>query len=258
MTTTRTLPSGLNVTIAPDADITRNPLAGVGIAIDGVYASGKGTLAITLARLYRLKFLDTGSLYRAVAYKVLKDGGDPVDRATAARAAQTLQFDFRHKGNNVFGVWVDGKDVTDAIRLPDVAINSSVVAIQPDVRAALLKFQQDYGREWQPKVGVIMDGRDVGGRIMPQAQIKLFLTGDVEVRARRRWLEYAARGAEKPLDAVVAELRARDGRDEPNTIICPDAVTIDTTHLDAAQVLKAAEDAILAKLGAVPRAPVGE
>ncbi|MFZ2587785.1 MAG: (d)CMP kinase [Alphaproteobacteria bacterium] len=257
MSKTRTLPSGLKCTVDDTADVVRNPLAGVGVAVDGVYASGKGTLAITLARLYRLKFLDTGTLYRAVAYKILKEKNNPSDRATAAKAARELKFDFKHKGNNVFGVWVDGEDVTDKIRLPDVATNASVVAIQPDVRAALLEFQKQFGQHWQPLVGVIMDGRDIGARIMPQAQVKLFLAGDVEVRARRRWLEYAARGAEKPLDAVVAELLARDGRDEVNTIQCPDAAVIDTTYLDAAGVLKAAEDVILAKLGGVTRGPVG-
>lgn len=257
MTTTRTLPSGLKCTVDDSADLARNPLAGVAIAVDGVYASGKGTLASTLARLYRLKFLDTGALYRAVAYKVIHEGGNPADRATAAKAARELKFDFKHKGNNVFGVWVDGVDVTDRIRLPDVATNSSVVAVQPDVRAALLQFQQTYGHTWQPLVGVIMDGRDVGARIMPQSQVKLFLAGDVEVRARRRWLEYTARGANKPLEAVVAELLARDGRDEMNTIQAEDAAIIDTTNLDATGVLKAAENLILAKLGAVPRAPVG-
>ena len=257
MTQTRTLPSGLKCTVDDSANATRNPLAGVAVAVDGVFASGKGTLAITLARLYRLKFLDTGTLYRAVAYKVLKSGGNPHDKATAAQAARELNFDFKHKGNNVFGVWVDGEDVTEAIRLPNVAMNTPVVATQPDVREALLEFQQAYARTWQPLVGVILDGRDVGARIVPEAQIKLFLTGDVHVRARRRWLEYGARGVEKSLDDVVAELLARDGRDEVNTRQRPDAHVIATTQLDAAEVLKAAEDIILDKLGNIPRASVG-
>jgi cytidylate kinase len=256
-TPTRTLPSGLRVAVAADADTARNPLAGVAIAVDGVFASGKGTLASTLARLYRLKFLDTGTLYRAVAWQVLHEGGDPRDNAHAARVASNLDYDFRHKGDNVFGVWVAGHEVTEAIRAPEVADASSVVASQPAVRGALLEFQKDYGRVWQPKVGVIMDGRDIGGRILPRAQVKLFLTGDVEVRARRRWLDYVARGDDQPLEAVVAALLARDARDEPNTIRTPDAVIIDTTELDAAGVLRVAEDAIVAKLGPVGRAPAG-
>jgi cytidylate kinase len=244
--------------IDDSADVARNPLAGIAVAIDGVYASGKGTLASTLARLYRMKFLDTGALYRAVAWKLLEAGQDTNDPDLAEKAARTLAFDFRHKGNNIFGVWVDGRDVTDAIRMPAVAENSSVVAVQPKVRAALFDFQVEFARHWQPKIGVVMDGRDIGGRIMPQAQVKLFLTGDVEVRARRRWLEYAARGKEKPLEAVIAELRARDGRDTDNTIRTPDALTIDTTAYDQAGVLKAAEEAIAERIGAVARAPAGE
>lgn len=257
MTQTRSLPSGLKVLVDTSADTMRNPLTGVGIAIDGVYASGKGTLATTLARLYRLKFLDTGALYRAVAYTVLNKGQDPRNLDHAATAAQNLDFDFRHKGNNVFGVWVDGVDVTEAIRTPIISENSSVVAVQPLVRKALLDFQMDYARRWQPLVGVILDGRDVGARIMPDAHVKLFLTGDVQVRARRRWLEYQARGKDISLEAVVAELMARDGRDVDNTIQCPDAMVIDTTALDAADVLRIAEETIRAKLGDVPRAPVG-
>ncbi|MCP5405539.1 MAG: (d)CMP kinase [Pseudomonadaceae bacterium] len=257
MTQTRTLPSGLSCTLDDSADVARNPLAGVAIAIDGVYASGKGTLAITLARLYRMKYLDTGTLYRAVAWKVMDGGHTPSDRTAAAEAARGLNFDFRHVGNNKFAVMVDGKDVTEAIRTPEVAQQSSVVAAQTEVRAALLDFQKSYAAKWQPLVGVVMDGRDVGARIIPEAQVKLFLTGDVEIRARRRWLDYVALGKEKPLEAVVQELLARDLRDEVNTIQTPDALVVNTSRLDALEVLAAAEELIQAKLGGVPRAAVG-
>lgn len=257
MTQTRTLPSGLRCTVDDSADLVRNPLAGCAVAVDGVYASGKGTLAITLARLYRLKYLDTGTLYRAVAWKILQAGGNPADGTTAAAAARTLKFDFRHGGNNQFQVWVDGTDASRALRTPEVAQASSVVAVQPEVRAALLDFQISYAKHWQPLVGVIMDGRDVGARIMPAAQVKLFLTGDVTIRARRRWTDYVNAGHDKALADVVAELVARDGRDEANTIQTPDALVIDTSHMDAFDVLRAAEELIQMKLGDVPRATIG-
>ena len=253
----RTLPNGLRCVVDGSADVARNPLAGVGVAIDGVYASGKGTLATTLARLYRMKFLDTGTLYRAVAWKVLAAGEDPTDIDVAERAARALEFDFRHMGNNVFGVWVDGRDVSAEIRTPLVSENSSVVAVQHKVREALLDFQKGFAAHWQPLIGVIMDGRDVGARIMPQAQVKLFLTGDVDVRARRRWLDYAAMGKEKPLEAVVAELRARDGRDADNTIRTKDCIVIDTTAMDQAGVLRAAQAAVEERVGGVGLAPGG-
>lgn len=258
MTQTRILPSGLKCEIDDSADLVRNPLAGCALAVDGVYASGKGTLAVTLARIYRLKYLDTGTLYRAVAWKVLRGGGNPMNRSEAVAAAQNLDFDFRHGGNNQFQVLVDGEDVSEAIRTPEVSQNSSVVAGQGDVRAALYDFQVGYAKHWQPLVGVVMDGRDIGARIMPQAQVKLFLTGDVNIRARRRWLDYVSAGHEKPLEAVVAELLARDSRDEVNTIQTPDALVIDTSRMDAFEVLRAAEELIQLKLGAVPRAAVGD
>lgn len=239
------------------ADKTRNPLAGYAITVDGPTASGKGTLAQTLARHWRLKFLDTGAVYRAVAWKILHEGGDPADHAAAEAAARSLSFDFKHKGNNIFGVWVDGHEVTDALRTLEIGQNASIVAVQPAVRAALKDFQVTYGKVWKPLVGVIFDGRDTGARICQDAEVKLFLTASVEERARRRWLEQKARGVEVRVEDVQAQIAARDARDSENTICCPDAVVIDGTQLDAKGVLQAALDAVQAKLGPIPPAPAG-
>ncbi|MBI1309116.1 MAG: (d)CMP kinase [Proteobacteria bacterium] len=240
------------------ADKTRNPLAGVALTVDGVYASGKGTLAMALARRYRLKFLDTGALYRALAWWVLEQGVDVRDREQVVRLARALEFDFHHKGNNVFGVWVHGREVTDEIRTPLISQNAPLVATQPEVRQALLDFQVNYGKAWKPLVGVIFDGRDTGARIAPDAEVKIFLTANPLVRARRRWLEYTARGKEISLPEVEEEMRVRDARDVDNTIQCPDAVVIDASELDVPGVLKAAIAATEGKLGPVPPAPAGE
>lgn len=239
-------------------DLARNPLAGRALTVDGPTASGKGTLAKMLARRWRLKFLDTGAIYRAVAWAILDSGGDPAVPAVAEAAARTLRFDFKHKGNNVFGVWVNGHEVTDAIRSLEVGQAASVVAVQLPVRAILKDLQVEFARHWKPLVGVVLDGRDTGARICPEAEVKLFLTADVAERGRRRWLEMTAKGDPTPLEQVVAQVAARDARDRDNTLACPDAVIIDATHMDAAGVLAAAVAAVENKFGAVPAAPQGE
>src|SRR5262249_1013300 len=149
------------------------PLVGVTITVDGPTASGKGTLAKALARRWRLKFLDTGAIYRAVALSVLQAGKDPADPGAALMAARELVFDFKHKGNNEFGVWLAGDEVTEKLRSLEVGVASSVVAVQLPVRAALLDFQVNYAKHWKGLVGVVLDGRDTGARIAPDAEVKL-------------------------------------------------------------------------------------
>ncbi len=244
------------------ADLARNPLAGIIICVDGPTASGKGTLAKTLARHWRLKFLDTGTLYRAVAYRLISQGQDPANTVRATEAATGLAqpgvFDFKHKGNNEFGVYLNGTEVTQAIRTLEAGQAASIVAVQPAVRQALLEFQQEYARHWQPLVGVVLDGRDTGARIAPHAQAKLFLTAEVAERGRRRWLEATAAGQNVPLEAVIAQIAARDARDADNTLCGPDAIVINATHMSAAEVLQTAIAAVEEKLGRpIPPAPAG-
>lgn len=229
-----------------------NPLQHHTLCVDGPTASGKGTLAKRLARAYHLKFLDTGLLYRAVAWQLLSQGHDPANADLAERAALELVFDFRHKGNNIFGAWVNGQEATDQLRAAETSRATPLVATQPAVRAALLAFQQNYVSQWEPMYGVVLDGRDTGARIAPQASVKFFLTASVEARAERRWLEYAAKGQDISLENVLADLRARDARDAPNTLQTPDAVVLDATALDADAIFAAAVAAIEARLGAAP------
>ncbi len=232
------------------ADKTRNPLAGIAITVDGPTASGKGTLAKALARHYKMKFLDTGAVYRAVALSMVKQGLDPADTVAAEATAKALDFDFRHKGDNVFGVWMSGEEVTDEIRSLEIGQLASVVAVQPAVRAALKDFQVNYARKWKELVGVILDGRDCGARICPEAEVKLFLTAEVAERGRRRWLEVSAKGEDTPLEQVVEQVAARDARDRNNTLICDDAVVIDGTHIDQAAVLAEAMRIVEGKIKA--------
>jgi cytidylate kinase len=238
----------------------RNPLAGYCICVDGPTASGKGTLAKALARHWRLKFLDTGTLYRAVAWQLLRQGGDPSNLVAARAVAEFLAtpgvFDFRHLGNNEFAASVAGELIGAELRSLAVGQAASVVAVQPPVRAALLSLQQTFVRHWQPLVGVVLDGRDTGARIAPAAQVKLFLTASVAERGRRRWLEITSAGQTVALQDVTAQVAARDARDAENLIQTPDAVVLDGTQASAADILQQAIVAVQTKLGrAVPPAP---
>jgi cytidylate kinase len=184
------------------------------IAIDGPAAAGKGTLARRLAATLGLPYLDTGLLYRAVGRRVLDAGGDPADPAAAEAVARALVPDDLERGD---------------LRGPVADAAAASVAAIPGVRAALLDFQRGFGRER----GAVLDGRDIGTVIFPDATVKLFVTASLAARARRRWLELQAKGIAADPAVVEAEMLARDTRDAPNMRMAADAVVLDTTALDA-------------------------
>ncbi|WP_114376908.1 (d)CMP kinase [Elioraea thermophila] len=188
------------------------------IAVDGPAAAGKGTLARRLAAALDLPHLDTGLLYRAVGRRVLDAGGDPADPAVAAREAEALA----------------PQDLGRAdLRAPEVDRAASLVAAVPAVRRALLAFQRRFA---EPR-GAVLDGRDIGTVVFPDADLKLFVSASDEERARRRWLELKGRGVEVPFETVLADLRARDARDASRDVAplrpAADAIVLDTTDLDA-------------------------
>ena len=196
------------------------------IAIDGPAASGKGTLARRLALHYGLPHLDTGLLYRAVALTLLDDAGDVDDASAAAAAAEALTAD--RLGDP---------------RLRERAMGeaASRVSSVPAVRAALLDWQRRFAGDGG---GAVLDGRDIGTVVCPEAPVKLFITASPEERARRRHRELAQRGEETTLAAILADIRARDARDA-NRAAAPlkaaeDAVVLDTTDLDADAAFAAA------------------
>jgi len=207
------------------------------IAIDGPAAAGKGTLARRLADALRLPYLDTGLLYRAVGRRVLDAGGDPADPAQALAAAESL-------------VAQDLRRID--LRGPQADAAASAVAVIPAVRAALLAFQRGFARDG----GAVLDGRDIGTVIFPDAQAKLFVTAALPERARRRWLELQAGGVAATLAGVEAEMQARDAQDAARAVAplrpAPDAVILDTTALDADAAFAAALAAVCAKLPAIP------
>ena len=186
------------------------------IAIDGPAAAGKGTLARRLAEALGLPYLDTGLLYRAVGRRVLDTGGDPADPEAAAAAARALKPEDLARGD---------------LRGPIADAAAAAVASIPAVRAALLAFQRGFGAER----GAVLDGRDIGTVIFPDAAMKLFVTASLAARAGRRCAELAAKGAPVPLAQVTADMAARDAMDAARAAAplrpAADAVILDTTAL---------------------------
>ncbi|MEM9838075.1 MAG: (d)CMP kinase [Pseudomonadota bacterium] len=193
------------------------------IAVDGPAASGKGTLSRRLANLYGLKHLDTGRLYRGVAWLMLKDGLDPRSAEAAAKVAES--FD-------------PGALDNAELRSAEVGRGASLVAVHPEVRDALFAFQRRFG-ETPP--GAVLDGRDIGTVIFPDAQVKFYITASVEERGRRRFEELRAGDPNLTLEAVTDQLRRRDERDQNRAEAplkpAPDAELIDTSKLNPEEVL---------------------
>ncbi len=204
------------------------------IAIDGPAASGKGTLAKLIAAHYGLACLDTGLLYRAVGRDVMESGASLEDEKAAAAAARSL----------------DSATLSDAgLRLPDMGDAASVVAKFPKVRAALLNFQREFASQ---EPGAVLDGRDIGTVVLPGADVKIYVTADVEVRARRRYEEQIKRGEPVTYERVLETIKGRDARDmgRKDAPLRPaeDALQLDTTTLGIEEALAAALELIRGKI----------
>lgn len=218
-------------------------MTGIVIAVDGPSASGKGTLARRLAGQFGLAYLDTGSLYRAVGLAVLQDGGSPTNPTDALKAAQNLD-----------ATALERLSADPALRTETTALAASQVAALPEIRASLLKFQQDFCKSPpQGAKGAVLDGRDIGTVIAPEAVVKIYVTASVEVRAQRRFKELRGRGENATENAILEDLAARDERDANRASspakAAPDAVVIDTTHMTADAAFEAALKVAQDKLG---------
>ncbi|MFL6213674.1 MAG: (d)CMP kinase [Blastocatellia bacterium] len=207
------------------------------IAIDGPSGVGKSTLGRALARRFGYLFIDSGAVYRAVGRKAL-DAGVPLDDA-AAVAALARDADIRLEGDpDHLRIFLDGREVTKEIRLPDASHASSVVATIPEVRAAVVAKLREMSRAG----GVVMDGRDIGTKVFPHAQVKLFLEAAPDVRTTRRFLEERERGRDVTIEQIDAEMTERDRRDRERDatplVKAPDAILIDTSAMPLDRVIE--------------------
>jgi cytidylate kinase len=213
------------------------------IAVDGTAASGKGTLAKKLASHFGFAHLDSGSLYRLVALGVIEAGGDPKKEADAVTSAKAI----------------DPARANDArIRTAEIGSAASLVSVFPAVRAALLEYQRKFA---QQAPGAVIDGRDIGTVVCPDAPAKLFVDATPEVRAHRRWLELRARGDNPDEAALLREIKERDARDKGRPVAplrpAHDAALLDTTHLDIDAAFKAALDLVKPKIEGLAARPRG-
>ncbi len=182
--------------------------AGIVIPIDGPAGSGKSTAAKGIAERLGFDYLESGALYRAVGYRVLKENREGDFESRAVDSARDLRFECRRDGSGWRNI-LDGEDVTDALRAEEISDMASRVSAIPGVRAALLDFQRNFGRDR----GAVIDGRDIGTVVFPEAGLKFFLDADIEVRIQRRFAELEVRGVSFHPDRLREDLMRRDERD---------------------------------------------
>lgn len=206
------------------------------IAIDGPSGAGKSTLSKLLAQRLGYVHLDTGAMYRCVALAAMKEGITPAEHQRLGELAQRLKIEFVPSAGTEL-VYLDGQDVSRAIRTPEVSLLTSKVSAAPEVRNALVVLQRNLGQTG----GVVLEGRDIGTVVFPQAQVKFFLLATAEERGRRRYNELIAKGSDVSLEQTIAEVIARDAADSEREhaplLQADDAVVIDSTDQSIDEVL---------------------
>ena len=219
----------------------------VSVAIDGPAGAGKSTLARRLAAELGYIYVDTGAMYRAIGLYALWAGKDPKDNA----AVDALLPDIRLRLASIEGeqhIYLNDEDVSGAIRTEQAGMAASAVVANPAVRAFLLELQRDMARTQD----VLMDGRDIGTVVLPDASVKIFLTASPEARAERRWKEYQAKGVDLSFEKVLSDVKQRDEQDMHRAAAplrqAEDAVLLDTSALDFEQSLNAMKQIIAEKL----------
>lgn len=206
------------------------------IAIDGPSGAGKSTLSKLLAARLGYVNIDTGAMYRSVALAASRRGIDPADTIALARLCENLRIDFARQ-NGGERVLLDGEDVSAAIRTPEVSLLTSKVSACPAVREAMVRLQRAMGA----RGGVVLEGRDIGSVVFPQAEVKFFLVATAPERGRRRFEELKAKGLDVDLERTIAEVEARDAadtaREHAPLLQAPDAIPIDSTAMSIEEVL---------------------
>ena len=218
------------------------------IAIDGPAGAGKSTMARRVAKDLGFVYVDTGAIYRTVGYHMDFYGIGPRDTDGVTRLIGDVNIDIRYDDDGVQRMILNGHDVTDEIRTPEMSAIASAISAQKVVREYLLEMQRELARTHN----VVMDGRDIGTVVLPGADVKIFLTASPEVRARRRFDELTAKGEKVTYEKVLADLQKRDEQDT-NRKIAPlrqakDAVLLDTSELDIEGAVAAIESIVKEKL----------
>lgn len=211
------------------------------IAIDGPSGAGKSTLARSIAEKLGYLYVDTGAIYRTLGYHIYAKGLNPKDGTAVSAELPGLRVEMSHGRDGLQRMLLNGQDVTERIRLPEVSMYASAVSAHPSVRTYLLGMQRALARTHN----VIMDGRDIGTVVLPDAEVKVFLTASPETRAHRRMLELEDRGTPEPYEKVLADIQKRDW-DDSHRAVAPlrqaeDAVVLDTTALN----FRESEEALL-------------
>jgi cytidylate kinase len=202
------------------------------VAIDGPSGAGKSTLARAAAERLGILYVDTGAIYRTIGLYVQRRGIDPKDTAAVLAALPDIRIGMDHDADGMQRMLLNGEDVTADIRLPEISMYASAVSAIQGVRDFLMEMQRSLARERS----VIMDGRDIGTVVLPDADVKIFLYADVEVRVKRRELELRQRGTPKPYEEVLREMEERDYNDTHRAAAplraADDAIMVDTSSMD--------------------------
>ena len=205
------------------------------VAVDGPSGAGKSTLAKAIAAELHILYVDTGAIYRTIGCYARHQGVDAADTQAVIGLLPQVKIEMRYDGQGLQHMLLHGEDVTQEIRLPEMSLYASAVSAIPEVRSFLLEMQRDFAR----KSSVIMDGRDIGTVVLPDADVKIFLQADVAVRARRREKELQERGTPRPFEQVLAEMKERDYNDTHRAAAplraAEDAIVVDTSDLDFQQ-----------------------
>ncbi len=219
----------------------------ISVAIDGPSGAGKSTLAKRLAKELGYLYVDTGAMYRSIGLFALRKGVDPKDEAAVTALLPQIQIELRYV-DGAQRVLLCGEDVSEAIRAEEVGMATSAVSAHPPVRAFLLELQRGMARTHD----ILMDGRDIGTVILPNASVKIFLTASAEARATRRFRELQEKGVDTDFETVLEDIRRRDYQDSHRATAplrqAEDAVLVDTSEMDLEESFQALKSLILSRV----------
>ena len=208
----------------------------INIAIDGPAGAGKSTIARKIAKRLKIVYLDTGAMYRTVALKAIREGVDTKDREKVSQIVRNIDMNVLFNNSEQYMI-LDKEDVSKHIRSTEISVGASNISAIPEVRVKMAQIQ----REFASKNSVVMEGRDIGTYVLPQAQVKIFLTASIEERAKRRYNQFVEKGMKNlSLNEIIYEIQYRDKNDSSRELAplrkAEDAIEIDTTNLTIEQV----------------------